>query len=127
MRKSLAIKVAKITRSLGNLAGKSGTALPGLVAEKIDPCLLAKLANNNFPKGIIIVTGTNGKTTTCKMLANILDANDVSYIRNTAGSNLRRGVIATVLAHCDFSGKCNAEMAIFEVDEAYVPTVTQDL
>lgn len=127
MKKSAAIVSAKAIRTLGTVLGKKGTALPGLVAEKIDSHLLAKLKKGNFAKGIVVVTGTNGKTTTAKMLADILGSSGMSYIRNTAGSNLRRGIISTILAECDSKGRCKQEMAIFEVDEAYVPGVCAEL
>lgn len=91
MKKSVAIISAKAIRTLGTVFGKKGTALPGLVAENIDPHLLTKLKQDNFPKGIVVITGTNGKTTTAKMLADILRANGMSIIRNTAGSNLLQG------------------------------------
>lgn len=127
MKKSVAIISAKAIRTLGTVFGKKGTALPGLVAEKIDPHLLRKLKQDNFPKGIVVITGTNGKTTTAKMLADILRANGMSIIHNTAGSNLRRGIISTILAECSNKGVCQQEMAIFEVDEAYVPGVCAEL
>ncbi len=123
MRKSLAIKSAKLARSVGSVFRKGGTAMPGLVAEKIDPQLLGKLVENNFPKGIVVVTGTNGKTSTSKMIADIFTKCGVTYIRNTAGSNMQRGILATILSKCDKKGRCDAQMAIFEVDEAYIPIV----
>lgn len=123
MRKSLAITSAKFVSKAGALFGKGGTALPGLVAERLDPDLLDKLAQNNFAKGIVVVTGTNGKTTTSKMIADIFDAQGISYVRNSAGSNLERGILATIIAQSDFGGRCKAEMAILEVDEAYIPIV----
>lgn len=123
MRKSLAITSAKLARSVGKVFNKGGTAMPGLVAERIDPQLLGKLVEHNFPRGVVVVTGTNGKTSTSKMIADIFTSSDISYIRNTAGSNMQRGVLATILAHCNKKGRCDAEMAIFEVDEAYIPIV----
>jgi len=127
MRKTLAITSAKLIKAGGKVFRKQGTALPGLLAEKIDPDLLSKLVKDNFPKGIIVVTGTNGKTTTSKMIGDCLAMSDISFIRNTAGSNLRRGIIATILAHSNTKGYCTADMAIFEVDEAYIPIVCNEL
>lgn len=127
MKKSAAIVSAKAIRAFGTALGKKGTALPGLVAERIDPQLLGKLKRGNFTNGIVVVTGTNGKTTTAKMLAEILKSSGTSFIRNTAGSNLRRGIISTILSECDNKGRCQQEMAIFEVDEAYVPSVCEEL
>ena len=53
---------AKLAKIASRLSGKGGTALPGLIADKIDPNLLHKLTEGSFDKGIIVVTGTNGKT-----------------------------------------------------------------
>ncbi len=127
MRKYIAIQSAKLASSTGKLFRLSGTAMPGLVAEKIDSNLLSKLRKNNFPKGVIVVTGTNGKTTTSKIIADVLKRSSISFVRNTAGSNLRRGVIATILAHSNSKGRCKEDMAVFEVDEAYIPSVCRDL
>ena len=97
--------------------------MPGLVAKKIQPDILRELARQNFPKGIIVITGTNGKTTTAKMVSDALAEAGISHIHNRAGSNLERGIIASILENCDSKGRCDAEMAVFEVDEAFVPSV----
>jgi len=127
MRKSIAINSAKIARLASAVLKYDATSLPGLVAEKIDPKLLVKLASNNFPKGIIIVTGTNGKTTTSKMIADILDSSGVNFIHNQAGSNMPRGIISTILQKSDNNGLCSADIGLFEVDEAYVPLIVEQL
>lgn len=123
MKKRIAIYSAKFAKIASRLSGKGGTALPGLVADRIDPDLLHKLTKDNFPKGIIVVTGTNGKTTVSSMLSGILDNNNISHLRNSAGSNMKRGIISTLLEDIDKKGNSSKEMAIFEVDEAYIPIV----
>ncbi|MEI6716462.1 MAG: Mur ligase family protein, partial [Candidatus Saccharibacteria bacterium] len=127
MRKSIAINSAKLARLAVSAVGHEGTSLPGLVAEKIDPGLLAKLAKNNFSKGVIVVTGTNGKTTASKMIADVMQSQGISFIRNQAGSNMPRGIISTILQNSDSKGRCEADMALFEVDEAYVPAICLQL
>mgnify|MGYP003704734939 CR=1 FL=1 len=72
MRSLLAITVAKAILKVNRITGSGGSSLPGLVAQKFDPDILKKLVQNNFPRGIIVVTGTNGKTTTTSLIANIL-------------------------------------------------------
>ncbi len=121
--KTLAITCAKISRYLAKLNGGDGFALPGLVAKRLDRQILKKLTQNNFPQGIVVVTGTNGKTTTAKLIADILHQAGVSYIYNRTGSNLERGIIAELIKHADTRGKISAQMAIFEVDEANIPIV----
>ena len=123
MKKTIAIILAKSAYSTGRILGKSGTALPGLLAEKVDGNLMSKLAKGNFPDGIVVVTGTNGKTTTSKMISDMLNGSGVVHIRNTAGSNMRRGIISTLIQNSNLRGRNKARMAVLEVDEAYVPSV----
>ena len=123
MKRKIAIYSARLAKIASKLSGKGGTALPGLVADRIDPDLLPKLMEGNFDKGIIVVTGTNGKTTVSSMISNILTENGISHIRNSAGSNMKRGIVSTLLDNSDNSGRINKDMAVFEIDEAYVPVV----
>lgn len=123
MRSLLAILAAKAALKVNRLTGSGGTALPGMLALKFDKDILQKLVKNNFPKGIIVVTGTNGKTTTTKLIANILEESGISYVHNKAGSNMERGLISTMTENSSISGRVDADVALFEVDEAFVPKV----
>lgn len=123
MKHKIAIYSAIIARIASKLSGKGGTALPGLVADKIDPHLLRKLVEGNFSKGIVVVTGTNGKTTVSRMISDILTKNGITHVRNSAGSNMKRGIVSTLLENCDINGKSSEDMAVFEIDEAYIPVV----
>lgn len=94
-----------------------GYAAPGLYALKIDPDLVSKLSKK-IPKNIII-TGTNGKTTTARLLSHILSKKGIRILRNSTGSNLERGIASTLISHADLSGHIkNIDVAIWEVDEA---------
>lgn len=123
MRSLLAITVAKAILKVNRITGSGGSSLPGLVAKKFDPDILKKLVQNNFPKGIIVVTGTNGKTTTTSLIANILNQDGVSFVHNKTGSNMERGLISTMIESASMAGKFKAEVGLFEVDEAYMPKV----
>ncbi len=97
-----------------------GTALPGLVAERVSPRLLRRFARQ-FRQGALIVTGTNGKTTTSRMLGAVLDEAAWRSIHNRSGSNLMRGLVATLVQASDLRGDLQADVGLFEVDEATIP------
>ncbi len=100
-----------------------GTALPGLVALRIDPRLVSKLGRQ-LSAGSVLVTGTNGKTTTSRMLASILDAAGEPHLHNREGSNLVRGFASTLLEHSHTAGRLSAApgtLGLFEADEATMP------
>lgn len=109
--------VAIASRSLGR---GGGSALPGLVAERLDKNVLAKLRRNLGD--VILVTGTNGKTTTVKMLAAILEAEGKQLVVNQSGSNMSRGIISALIA-----GNNKDKTGVFEVDEAALRTVSAAL
>ncbi|MDO8570526.1 MAG: MurT ligase domain-containing protein [Candidatus Daviesbacteria bacterium] len=94
-----------------------GSAAPGYYALKIYPNLVKDLASK-IPQTIII-TGTNGKTTTARMIAQVAIAHGLKIIRNSTGSNLERGIASTLIANCNlFPRTCNLDLAIWELDEA---------
>jgi UDP-N-acetylmuramyl tripeptide synthase len=100
-----------------------GTALPGLVAERIDPRVVGNLARQ-LGGGRVIVTGTNGKTTTARMIAGALAAAGRSPVHNRSGSNLMRGLAAALTEHAGPDGRIDDaphRAGVFEVDEATVP------
>ena len=93
----LAVWLGKLTLAALRLLGRRGNALPGLVVEKLVPGYLAR-AMGTLPEGVVVVTGTNGKTTTTKMVATIL-GQKYRVLTNDTGSNFVRGAItATVEA-----------------------------
>lgn len=102
----------------------SGTTFPGLLAERIDRNIIRKLSEK-LTYGAIIITGTNGKTTTAKMLTEILCAEGFSVLHNPSGSNLTRGIASALIHSTNFLGtKLNADVAVFEIDEATMPEAT---
>jgi len=100
------------------LIGRHGTALPGLMAETMYPGLLKYLAGR-ISGGVILVTGTNGKTTTAKMLRGLMEQRGLRVLANRSGSNFTRGILASVIEHAKLSGRLDYDIAVFEVDEAY--------
>ena len=111
---------AVVSRALGR---GGGTALPGLVAERIDPCIVAHLGQQ-LGRGRVLVTGTNGKTTTSRILARILQESATPYLHNREGSNLMRGIASSLLAAASPAGRLprgSQTLGLFETDEATLP------
>lgn len=126
MRHKLGIITGKVVAKAMSISS-GGTALPGLAAEKISPGLLNFLIENNFPKGVVLVTGTNGKTTTTRMISAALSQQGHSVLTNKAGSNLPRGLLAALLSQADTRGRIKHDMAVLEVDEGYFPRLMVEL
>ncbi|MGO1538176.1 MAG: MurT ligase domain-containing protein [Leucobacter sp.] len=117
MRDFLSTVIGKAVRQVARLRG-GGSALPGLVIEKLDPGYLARVLGK-LPYGVVAVSGTNGKTTTTKMIVEILEARGLTVFTNRTGSNFSRGVIAAAVQECTLSGKLDADIAVLELDEAH--------
>src|SRR3989338_8608523 len=100
------ILAGKLISKLTKLGGNGGTALPGLVSTRLNPKLLSYFSKQ-IKKGSVLITGTNGKTTTSRTLGAILGANKISYVHNRAGSNLLRGIVAAFLEQSSLDGKVN--------------------
>ena len=108
----LAATVARAAGRLSRRLGRGGgTTLPGLLLNRLRPQATAEMARA-IPDGVILLSGTNGKTTTARLIRSALDASGAQVVANTAGSNLERGV-ATALLHAE-----DPDIALFEVDEA---------
>lgn len=95
-----------------------GSALPGLVVEKLDPDFL-KRTLEDLPMGVVVISGTNGKTTTTKMVTQLLRKHGLKVFTNPSGSNFTRGIVASLLRHIDDAGKLDADIAVLELDEAH--------
>lgn len=99
------------------LGGGHGSALPGLVVEKLSPHFLGRLLAE-LPEGVVLVSGTNGKTTTTKIVADLLRADGYRVFTNPSGSNFARGVISAALPVMR-RGRLGADIAVLELDEAH--------
>jgi UDP-N-acetylmuramyl tripeptide synthase len=127
MKLTFTLAVAKMTAVLSKILRRGGgQALPGLLAERLDPDLVRKLASK-IPHGIIIVTGTNGKTTTTKLITELLASSGELVLTNRSGSNLRRGVASALIDGSNLFGESKGTIGLFEVDEASLRRVAADL
>lgn len=118
----LALWAGKLAMAFSRRLGRGGSSLPGRVARWIEPRILDELARRPY-LGSMTVSGTNGKTTTAKLLAGIAARAGRRVIHNRAGANMIDGVTAAFLEAATWDGRPRGEMAILEVDEASVPGV----
>lgn len=102
------------------VAGKKGTTLPGKIAQWIDPEIMRHLSVA-YTDGIIMITGTNGKTTTANLLASIIRQSGETFAFNQAGANLVTGITGALIQNTRWNGYARASLALLEVDEATVP------
>src|SRR6266568_6078284 len=104
-----------------------GTSIVGLVAQRLYPAIVGHLAAQ-LEHGSLIVTGTNGKTTTSGFIAAILSDAGLRVWRNREGSNLMRGIAGALVIRARPDGnlrRAGQAISIFEVDEAVVPQIVQ--
>ena len=114
-RAFLAICLCKLLRLFSRLLHRGGTAMPGRWALKLCPNLLSILA-----RGVktVAITGTNGKTTTSRMVEQGFAEAGLSYFANRSGANLISGITTEFVMNATFFGKCRKEYAVIECDEA---------
>lgn len=117
MVKPYSVLMGKAVRYIARLRG-GGSALPGLFVEKIDKNFV-KDTLAQLRHGVVLVSGTNGKTTTTKMVVELLEGQGFKVFTNRTGSNFVRGVAAALLGEVTATGRLNADIAVLELDEAH--------
>ncbi|HHY47306.1 MAG TPA: Mur ligase family protein [Firmicutes bacterium] len=118
MRVWLAIVVGKICAFASRFLKRGGgSSLPGALARRIEPRILIRLFEKAAMTSIII-TGSNGKTTTARMVAEVLNRNGLRIVWNRSGANMVNGIISALIERCDIWGSLVADVAVLEVDEA---------
>ncbi len=110
----IALWISKLAMFTQKLLGMNATYFPGKLAIKLCPDFLGKI---DKPETIICVTGTNGKTTCCNLILDILTDNGYDVLNNKAGSNVDAGVATSLISDASLSGKVHKKIAVFEVDE----------
>lgn len=125
MRLWFAVWMARLSGFISRLSGRGGSSLPGVIARKVDPQVLSKLVTR-LPQGTVLVTGTNGKTTTVALTAFLLRSHGYRLVHNRAGANLILGLTATVVQAEKWRLFPRADLALLETDEASMPRAAQE-
>jgi UDP-N-acetylmuramyl tripeptide synthase len=127
MRRTAAVWAGKATGALSRFSRLGGgTTLPGDVARAIDPNVLRKLSRD-LKQGAIVITGTNGKTTTARLIGWLLEGAGNSVVSNRAGANLIFGATAAALERAGADGRLHADWGVFEIDEASLERAVDEI
>lgn len=121
--KLLSILLGKLVILVGKILHK-GSSLPGKLALKIDKNLLSKF---ELPQTRIIVTGSSGKGSTAKLIADVLTDNGYSICYNKEGANLKNGITTACIKECTLSGKIKKDILLLEVDERFAKQIYKDI
>jgi lipid II isoglutaminyl synthase (glutamine-hydrolysing) len=123
----IAVFAAKtITSTIRTFKLGAASVLPGTIGKRLHPQILTMLSQQ-IKYGVIVVAGTNGKTTTSLLLRDILETDGWKVVHNEAGANLVNGLITTLLENTSLTGKLKADYGILEVDENVIPIVIPQL
>ncbi|MDQ7819304.1 MAG: MurT ligase domain-containing protein [Armatimonadota bacterium] len=123
IRLAAAVTAGRLAASLSRrLRLGGGTTMPGRVARALHPQVVSRLAAG-LRRGCVVVTGTNGKTTTARLIGHILARAGIPAAHNRAGANLAAGIVAALVERSGWTGRPRVDAGIFEVDEATVPLV----
>jgi len=120
----LSIFIGKSVQKITKLKGSGGSALPGLVVERMDRRFIGKILGK-LPHGVVVISGTNGKTTTTKIVSELLEKQGLKVFTNNTGSNFVRGVISAILQNIKLNGTFNYDIAVLELDEAHAVKFTE--
>ncbi|MBW4686176.1 MAG: Mur ligase family protein [Komarekiella atlantica HA4396-MV6] len=127
LRLGLAVSVAKsVTFLVRSLRLGAASVLPGSIARRIEPRLL-QLLSQQVKNGVILIAGTNGKTTTALLLCTILERKGYRIAHNSTGANLENGLMTALIENTNLVGTLDVDYAILEVDENIVPKVLTPL
>jgi len=125
VRYAPAILVGRLTRFAARLRKPGGgSAVPGLVVNRIAPGYL-KRTLSGFPQGLVVVSGSSGKSTTTKMLVAILRAHGVDVFTNPSTANISQGLTSALLERADWQGRVPGDVAVLEMDEGHGALVMQ--
>lgn len=113
--------------AVSKLLGREGSTWPGHITLKTDPKFIRRAIEKNPGVKVVLIAGTNGKTTTTKALSHVLELADISVLTNQAGANLLNGLASMIVKHISLEGKLSHKALIFEVDENTLPLVLSEI
>ena len=114
-RESAAVRLARLVGGLSRRLGLGGgSSAPGMVVGRVDPGFVERRAAG-LSDGTIVVSGTNGKTTTTSMIRAILGDSGIRVVSNESGANMLPGIAAALL-----DSPQGATAGVFEIDEAWL-------
>lgn len=120
-----AILIGRLVRLAVRLVRPGGgSALPGLVVSKIAPGLLARTLSK-FPEGLVVITGSAGKSTTTKMVVAIARAHGKKVFTNPSTANITQGFFSSIIERSDIAGRIQGDVAILEMDEGHAAEITK--
>lgn len=121
------ILTGKLITYLSRVTKKgNGSTWPGHIALSVDKTFIRNVLKNSHIK-IVLIVGTNGKTTTGKMLTTILERAGNNVFQNTSGANLLNGIASTIITHASIHGKLPEGYAVFETDEFNLPLLLEEV
>ena len=118
----ISVAACKITRFFLRKTGRGGTAIPGIAAMKISKRILSAVSDG---MKIVVVTGTNGKTTSCNMIEHALSAAGCHCLHDRSGANMLHGIAADLICNATLTGKPKYPYAVLECDEAALKLLVQ--
>ncbi|UCR90453.1 DUF1727 domain-containing protein [Mycetocola spongiae] len=121
----LPILAGRAARFATRLRG-GGSALPGLVVQKLAPNVLRDVAAG-LPHGVVFILGSNGKSTTTNIMTDIVRAHGLRVFTNPSGANMPQGIASALLAETSLTGRLDADIAILEIDEGYGVVIAEQL
>ncbi len=103
-----------------------GSALPGLILSRIAPKLLARTLRS-FSQGVVVISGSAGKSTTTKMVVALARAHGLEVFTNPSTANIRQGFFSSIIEKSNISGKVRGDIAILEIDESHADSITREV
>jgi UDP-N-acetylmuramyl tripeptide synthase len=120
------LALARAVGALSRLQGGGATSVPGKVLMRLEPSAIGALGAR-LPKGSVLVSATNGKTTTAAMAAAIFERAGFGLVHNRAGANMAGGIATTLLGAARPRGGIAGELGLFEVDEMWLAPLVEQL